>query len=66
MNSGYLIERYIPTISHVDLDSGFIRERVEYKRRVQRVLSTKKIGSSCAKKNSFVLVSGNEEVGGDL
>lgn len=39
----------------VDLDNGFIRERVENEKRVRRVLATDRLGSSGVKKNIFVV-----------
>lgn len=63
VKSGYMMERFIPTIQDVDSEKRFIREPVRYERRVQRIFATDRLKSSGDNRNNFVLCCGGGENG---
>lgn len=58
VKSGYLLDGHIPTEQDVNFGRKIVRERMDFKRRLLRVLATSSFGSSGLRKNILIPVSG--------
>lgn len=61
-----MMKAYIPTVSDVDFEEEIRRKAGKYQRTLYEAFTTHMFGSNGEKKNCFVLVSVDEEVGSGL
>lgn len=57
LQSGYVLERFMPTLGNYIREGNFIEEPATYLKRLQRIFGTVEFGSKKVLKNRFVLVS---------